>query len=57
MGKDEFGLKGVITEHRPDPRILQASDPFAAGRPCFQEEHLPVWPAEEVGREMFSRAH
>lgn len=28
MGKDKFGLKGVTTEHYPDPRILQANNTF-----------------------------
>lgn len=27
-GKAKFGLKGVITEHYPVPRILQANDTF-----------------------------
>lgn len=34
---DKFGWKGVITEHYPGLRILQASDTF-----CCQPPMLPV---------------
>lgn len=35
MGKDKFGWKGVIPEHYPDPRILQASDTFRCQPPIL----------------------
>lgn len=55
MGKDEFGLKGVITEHRPDPRILQASDPFCCQPPMLPRGALASLAGRKrVGREMFS---
>lgn len=35
MGKDKFGWKGVITEHYPDMRVLQASDTFRCQPPVL----------------------
>lgn len=57
MGKDEFGLKGVITEHYPVPRILQANDTFHCQPPMPLKRAL----ADLAGRmrigQMISWAH
>lgn len=58
VGKDKYGLKGMITERYSHPRIFQASDTFHCQPPMLLiRAFASLAGRKRVGQEMFPWAH